>query len=55
MLSGITLEKKFWVEVVMTKCYLFNKSPSSTLDDKTPYEVWSSKKPNLFTIYTMFI
>jgi hypothetical protein len=30
-----------------TACYLVNRSPSSTLDDKTPHEVWTSKKPSL--------
>jgi hypothetical protein len=28
-------------------CYLVNKSPSSTLDDKTPQEVWTGKEPSL--------
>jgi hypothetical protein len=32
---------------VGTTCYLVNRSPSSTLDDKTPHEVWSGKKPSL--------
>ena len=30
-----------------TSCYLVNKSPSSTLEDKTPHEVWTGKKPSL--------
>jgi hypothetical protein len=28
-------------------CYLVNRSTSSALDDKTPQEVWSGKKPSL--------
>jgi hypothetical protein len=32
---------------VGTACYLVNKSPSSTLDEKTPQEVWTGKKPSL--------
>jgi hypothetical protein len=32
---------------VGTTCYLVNRSPSSTLDDKTPHEVWFGKKPSL--------
>ena len=28
-----------------TAYYLVNISPSSALDDKTPHEVWSGKKP----------
>ena len=30
-----------------TTCYLVNRSPSSTLHDKTPDEVWIGKKPSL--------
>jgi hypothetical protein len=32
---------------VGTACYSVNQSPSSTLDDKTPHEVWTGKKPSL--------
>jgi hypothetical protein len=32
---------------VGTACYLVNISPSSTLDDKTPQEVWTGKEPSL--------
>jgi hypothetical protein len=32
---------------VGSACYLVNISPSSTLDDKTPQEVWTGKKPSL--------
>ena len=28
-------------------CYLVNISPSLALEDKTPQEVWTSKKPSL--------
>eukprot|EP00253_Pinus_taeda_P028556 PITA_28556 len=30
-----------------TACYLVNRSPSSALEDKTPQEVWTRKKPSL--------
>ena len=30
-----------------TTCYLVNRSPSSALEDKTPQEVWTGKKPSL--------
>jgi hypothetical protein len=47
MLSGAELGQEFWAEAVGTTCYLVNRSPSSTLDDNTPHEVWSAKKPSL--------
>ena len=28
-------------------CYLVNRSPSLALEDKTPHEVWTGKKPSL--------
>eukprot|EP00253_Pinus_taeda_P025870 PITA_25870 len=47
MLSGAGLGQEFWAKVVDTACYLVNRSPSSALEDKTPQEVWTGKKPSL--------
>eukprot|EP00253_Pinus_taeda_P010778 PITA_10778 len=47
MPSGAGLGQEFWAEAVDTTCYLLNRSPSSALEDKTPQEVWASKKPSL--------
>jgi hypothetical protein len=47
MLSGVGLGKELWEEAVGTACYLANRSPSSTLDDRIPHEVWTGKKPSL--------
>jgi len=47
MLSGAGLGQEFWADAVETICYLVNISPSSVLEDKTPQEVWTSKKPSL--------
>jgi hypothetical protein len=47
ILSGVRLGKVFWEEEVGTTCYLVNRSPLSTLDEKTPQEVWTGKKPSL--------
>jgi hypothetical protein len=47
ILSGARLGQEFWAEEVGTACYLVNRSPASTLDEKTPQEVWTSKKPSL--------
>eukprot|EP00253_Pinus_taeda_P019657 PITA_19657 len=47
MLSGAGLGQEFWAEAVDTACYLVKRSPSSALEDKTPQEVWTGKKPSL--------
>eukprot|EP00253_Pinus_taeda_P003879 PITA_03879 len=47
MLSGARLGQEFWAEAVDTACYLVNRSPSSALEDKTPQEAWTGKKPSL--------
>jgi hypothetical protein len=35
----------YWGEAVMTAVHLLNRSPTSALDDKTPYEAWHGRKP----------
>jgi hypothetical protein len=47
MLSGVGLGQEFWAEAMGTACYLVNISPLSTIDDKTPQEVWTGKKHSL--------
>eukprot|EP00253_Pinus_taeda_P029396 PITA_29396 len=47
MLNGPELGQEFWAEAVETACYLVNRSPSSALEDKTPQEAWTGKKPSL--------
>jgi hypothetical protein len=41
LLSNVGLSRDFWAEAVNTACYLVNRSPSTAIDCKTPYEVWS--------------
>ena len=47
MLSGVGLGQEFWAEAMGIACYLVKILPSSVLDDKTPQEVWTGKKPSL--------
>jgi hypothetical protein len=47
MLSGVGLEKMFWVEVVSIACYLINRSPTLVPVNKTLVEVWKIKNPSL--------
>ena len=46
MLYGSGLSKHFWGEVVMTTCYLLNRTPSSAMNFKTPKERWFVKPFN---------
>jgi len=47
MLNDVGLGQEFWAEAMDAACYLVNRSPSSALEDKTPQEVWTGKKPSL--------
>ena len=41
MLSNCGLSKDFWSEAINMACYLVNRSPSTAIECKTPFEVWS--------------
>jgi ATP-binding cassette subfamily B (MDR/TAP) protein 1 len=41
MLSNAGMSRRFWAEAASTACYLINRSPSISLDKKSPIEVWS--------------
>ena len=43
--AGLPLS--FWAEAVNTATYLHNRSPISSLPDKTPYECWYRTKPDV--------
>ena len=47
MLIYAKMPLKFWAEAVNTAVYLHNRSPTSALKDKTPFERWFGKKPNV--------
>ncbi|GJS47701.1 zinc finger, CCHC-type containing protein [Tanacetum coccineum] len=44
--SFLWLSQGFWVEAMLTACYLLNKVPNKR-KRITPYELWTKKKPNL--------
>jgi hypothetical protein len=47
MLLGSKLEKCLWTEAILTAAYLVNRSPTSSLKDQVPAELWYGEKPNL--------
>ena len=47
MLLDSRLEDVFWAEAVNTATYLHSRSPSTSLNCRTPYEVLNGQKPEL--------
>lgn len=47
MLTESSLAKFLWGEAIMTATYLANRSPTSSLEKMTPYEMWYQHKPKL--------
>ncbi|GJY43429.1 retrovirus-related pol polyprotein from transposon TNT 1-94, partial [Tanacetum coccineum] len=43
MLATASLGKSFWAEAVNSACYVINRSPSTTVELKTPMEMWTGK------------
>lgn len=47
MLSDAKLPHKFWAEALTTAVYLQNQSQIKPVSGMAPFEVWTSKKPNV--------
>ena len=45
MLTDLDLPLSLWVEVASTTVYIQNRSPHAIVGEKTPEEVFTSKKP----------
>jgi len=50
MLSNSCLPVSLWMYDLKTVMYLLNRVPSKAIQ-KTPYELWTSKKPSLRHLY----
>lgn len=48
MMIGSNLCKLFWGAAIMIVCYLINLTPTNTLKDKTPFEMWN-KRPTHYS------
>lgn len=46
MLLDAEMDKKYWAEAINTANYLYNRLPTKACI-KTPYELWTNKKPDL--------
>nr|KYP63263.1 Copia protein [Cajanus cajan] len=46
MLKEKGLPNTFWAEAVYTAVYILNRCPTKVVQDKTPIEAWSGKKPS---------
>ena len=47
LLLDSKLGEEFWEDLVIAATYDKNRTPSSNLDWKTPYEVWYGKPPSI--------
>ena len=47
MLKHKKLEHSFWAEAITTANYIKNRCPTKALQDLTPHEVWTGRKPNI--------
>ena len=54
MLSNVSLDKKFWAEVVSYASHLINWLPSTAIGGKTPMKMWSEKHAQDFDSLRMF-
>ena len=51
-LFGANMSEGFWPYAVETAVYLINCSPTTMLKDKTPFEAWTGKRPNIKRLRT---
>jgi hypothetical protein len=47
MMNGKNLPNKYWGEAVACSVHILNRAPTKSLKDKSPYEAWTSKKPDI--------
>ena len=45
MMKSMSVPSRFWGEAVATAVYILNRSPTKSLQNKTPFEAWHGKKP----------
>ncbi|KAL4297638.1 hypothetical protein GQ457_12G007010 [Hibiscus cannabinus] len=51
MLKAKNMPKEFWAEAVSCAVYLSNRSPTKNMDNVTPQEAWSGRKPSGYKLF----
>lgn len=47
MIHSKKMDKKFWAEAVNTAVHVLNRTGTSTVAEKSPYELWYNKQPKI--------
>lgn len=47
MLLQSKLPLSLWAEAINTACFIRNRCPTKSLNNKTPFEMWNQRKPHL--------
>ena len=48
MLCEGNLLRYFWIEAVNIACYILNHISTRSIINKTSYEIWNERKPNIY-------
>jgi transposase InsO family protein len=52
MMNAMSMSSWFWGETVLTVVFILNRSPTQSVEGRTPYEVWHGKKPSVDYFHT---
>jgi transposase InsO family protein len=47
MMKAMSMLSWFWGEAVLMAVFILNRSPTQSVEGRTPYEVWHGKKPSV--------
>lgn len=46
-MKSMQVPSRFWAEAISVAVYVLNRSPTKSLQNKTPFEAWHGKKPSV--------
>jgi hypothetical protein len=52
MMKAMSMPSWFWGEAVLTAMFILNRSPTQSVEGRTPYEVWHGKKSSVDYFHT---